>query len=229
MKGFFSMVLFIINLVVSIVCLMQVLNARQSTNRGTNTFTRFVRDSSAYAVYNMTQVKLTVTVVITVLIGFLCKGWWAWLPSIGVLVMTLIVKNKSNANEQRVKDSRVVTKASLEATGQVAETAGTVAGAALSSKVPGAKQIGQAAGKAVGGVTSSCANAMTDVNSPDMTVLDGEEFMAAARRAGINTDGKTPEQVCQNVIEFAPPAALAALPDSMSMEEKAKRIMGGAV
>lgn len=60
-------------------------------------------------------------------------------------------------------------------------------------------------------------------------IRNPEAFKAACKRAGVDTEGKDLGQVAETVVKFAPTAYLERLPDNMTTEEKAMRIMAGAV
>ena len=89
-----------------------------------------------------------------------------------------------------------------------------------------AAQAAKAVGDSAGGVMRQASAAMTDVEATPITIspIDAEALVAAATRMGIDTDGKSIEQISDKIVKFAPPAAMAALPEDLSNVEKAKRI-----
>lgn len=60
-------------------------------------------------------------------------------------------------------------------------------------------------------------------------VKDPEQFKEACARAGVDTVGKDLDEVAATIIKFAPTAYLERLPEDMPEDEKAMRIMQGAV
>jgi len=245
--------LLVLDLLVAGILLMKLMKTKVSRERGTNTFTRFVRDGVGQAKTNQVIMIGGGTSLIVLLIGAFTKSWYACIPTIGVVVFAFVQQFQSNRSKQRVKDARVVTKT----TGKVAAATGTAAVAVGATVATGGIASGGMAAVATIGATAAAAGAtrvidksmdqMTDVEGPNISKDDfkelnafaskfanidiehPEEFIEAARRAGIETNGKDLSEVAENVIKFAPPAALAALPDNITDEEKAMRIMKGAI
>lgn len=60
-------------------------------------------------------------------------------------------------------------------------------------------------------------------------VKDPEAFKEACARAGVDTEGKDLGEVASTIIKFAPTAYLERLPEDMPDDEKAMRIMQGAI
>lgn len=244
------MFLLILNLIASIALIVMALHYKTINDRGTNAVTRFVRDVSANAGYDMViAIGLSVTCG-CLFLGLLFKAVYACIPSVLVVVLGFVLKFKSTKNKQRVEDSRVVTKAGgkvVAATGTAAVAVGaTVATGGLAAPAAAAIVAGStAAAKGVTNVIDKSMDQMTDVNGPDIkredfkelnafaekfsgiSIEHPEEFIEAANRAGIETNGRDLREVASNVIQFAPPAMLAELPEEMSVEEKAMRVMGG--
>lgn len=212
-----------IDMAIAVVLLLRLAGAFLSSKRGTNVFTRFVREGFSYKTYSSVRLFGIGATALFFLIGAIFKAPYVAFPTVIPVVLSFVLANKQNNSAQRIEDARVMTKTSLEVTGQVAGTVGTVAGTAM-----GNPALGKAIGNATGQIADKAASNMTDVQSAGIKICNQEEFLATAERAGIAINGRTAEQVCADVIKFAPTTALAALPDNMPAEEKAKRIMSGA-
>lgn len=227
---FFGGIIFLLDMAVALIGVTVLLGAdMRGANRGTNAVTRFIRDNANVNIQGHMLLLMGVVSVVALLLGGIFKMPYACLPTVGVAVLSLVLTKKSNDSERRVKDARYVTKGTCEVVGQVGEGVGTVAGTAVGTAVGNpmiGKTIGQAVGQISESVATSASNNMIDVESSGI-VLDVDSLMQLAEQAGIPTAGKTPEQVCDNVIAFAPQAVLDRLPDNLSKEDKAKYIMSG--
>lgn len=227
---FFGGIIFLLDTAVALVGIIVLLGAdTRGANRGTNAVTRFIRDNANVGIQGHMLLMMGVVSVVALLLGSIFKIPYACLPTVGAAVLSLVLTKKSNDNKQRVEDARYVTKGSCEVVGQVGEEAGMVVGTAVGTAVGNpllGKTIGQAVGQVSASVASTAANNMTDVESSGI-IIDVDSLMQLAEQAGIPTAGKTPEQVCDNVIAFAPQAVLDRLPDNLSKEDKAKYIMSG--
>ena len=227
---FFGGIIFLLDTVVALVGVIVLLGAdMRGANRGTNAVTRFIRDNANVNIQGHLLLIMGAVSVVALLLGGIFKMPYACLPTIGAAVLSLVLTKKSNDNKQRVEDARYVTKGSCEVVGQVGEEAGVVVGTAVGTAVGNpllGKTIGQAVGQVSASVASTAANIMTDVESSGI-IIDVDSLMQLAEQAGIPTAGKTPEQVCDNVIAFAPQAVLDRLPDNLSKEDKAKYILSG--
>lgn len=212
-----------INMFIAVILSLRLANAYLSSRRGTNVVTRFVREGLSYNTYSKVRFSGIGATALFFLLGSIFNAPYAAFPTAIPVALSFVLANKQNKSEQRVQDARAITKTSLEVTGQVAGTVGTVAGTAV-----GNPMLGKAIGNATGQIASQAASNMSDVSSAGITICNQQEFLAIAERAGIAINGRSAEQVCADVIKFAPTTALAALPDNMSAEEKAKRIMSGA-
>lgn len=229
------MFLFILNLVIAMTLLMRLMSAKMSNGRGTNTLTRFVRDTSSYRKYTtIAMVSIAITALF-LLLGLLLKSFLAWTPTAACAGLAFYFKLMSNKSEQRIKDSRNVTKGTMQVVGESGEVLGSAAGMALSAATGGAvpptvavnagKTIGNSAGKGLLKVSDTMDDCNVDLHGCGVT--DVEAFKLAASRAGIVTEGKDVNTIAENVVKFAPPAAVKALPDSMTIEDKAMHILGG--
>lgn len=235
--------LLVVNLVLSIPCLLVILNAQDMGERGTNAATRFVRDVGRNQFFLIVQVTALPVTMLFLLIGCLCKAPYACLPTAACSVLIFVFKYKSTKNKQRIKDARVVTKTG----GKVVARGAAAAGTAVATYY-GGPAVGMAAAtasKSLVAVTDKCLDSMEDVEGPDITASDLEgldsltdtvastdfknpdKFIEAAKRAGINTDNQDLDAIASNVVKFAPKAALEQLPENMSLEDKAMHIMGG--
>lgn len=242
MNGFVVVLLFC-DLITAGVATVKMLNSYNSSKRGTNAVTRFVRDVSANVGYNKCQLMSVLGIVMFGLPGLIFGGGWVILvvaPTVITLVLSFVLKDKSTNNEQRVKDARVVTKGSLEVGAAVAETGLTVAGAAAGASTgvgaaAGAK-IGKAVGSSVASISDKAAQSMTDVDSLGITkedmagvnavaggmadgikkvsVPDPARFMEAAQRVGIAQAGEDPSTVASKVF--------AQMPEAVRMQHKDK-------
>ena len=227
---FFGGIIFLLDLVAALIGVIVLMGAdMRGANRGTNAVTRFMRDNANVNIKGYMLLIMGAVSVVALLLGGIFKMPYACLPTVGAAVLSLVLTKKSNDNKQRVEDARYVTKGSCEVVGQVGEEAGVVVGTAVGTAVGNpllGKTIGQAVGQVSASVASTAANNMTDVESSGI-IIDVDSLMQLAEQAGIPTAGKTPEQVCDNVIAFAPQAVLDRLPDNLSKEDKAKYIMAG--
>ena len=191
-----------------------------SQQRGTNAFTRFVRDSM-----NHSRQKQYLMLSFFAGMGFTMMGirkekWWAGIPCFIVAGINVYLMIMSNKSQQRVKDARTTTKGSLQAAGQVSETAGetaAVVGTFLASKgkasldtYKAARLAGKTAGAGLGEIATKCADTMTDVDVPDFDMsrvnemMSSEEFLECAANIGIPTEGRTMIEVGQDVYKYVP-------------------------
>lgn len=199
------MVSLIFSLLSAIVSLVLVMQFRTTQTRGTNTFTRFVRDSWGNGMFTRILLLNTALGVVFTITSFAGENqWYAGLPNFAIVALCFFFKFKSNKNEQRVKDARGVTKASLQVGAATAQVAGTAIGTAV-----GAPQIGYAVGSVAGNVAGAAANAMTDVQSninvaEIRSMLSDEEFIKIAGSLGIPTQGMSLEQVAGEVYKSIP-------------------------
>lgn len=223
----FIVILLLCDLITAAVATVKMLNSYNSSKRGTNAVTRFVRDVSANVGYNMCQIMSVLGIIMFGLPGLIFGGGWAILvvaPTVATLVLSFVLKAKSTNNEQRVKDARVVTKGSLEVGAAVAETGLTAAGA-VAGGAAGAK-IGKAVGGSVAAISDKAAHSMTDVDSLGITkedmkgindvmggvaggiqkvsVPDPTRFMEAAQRVGIGQAGEDTQAVAARVFAQIP-------------------------
>lgn len=229
----FIVILLFCDLITAAVATVKMLNSYNSSKRGTNAVTRFVRDVSANVGYNKCQIMSVLGIIMFGLPGLIFGGGWAILvvaPTVATLVLSFVLKAKSTNNEQRVKDARVVTKGSLEVGAAVAETGLTAAGAVAGTSTGVGAAAGAKIGKAVGGsvatISDKAAQSMTDVDSLGITkedmkgindvvggvaggiqkvsVPDPTRFMEAAQRVGIGQAGEDPQVVAARVFAQIP-------------------------
>lgn len=213
------MISFLLSLLSSIVLGFILVNSYLAQKRGTNAFTKFVRDS--YQNSKQTKVaiiSLALGIAFTVTASFGEFQFFAGIPNFLVVIASFVLKFKSNKDKERIQSARVVTKGGLEVGAAVAETAGTAVGAVAGAYVAGAKglqagaKLGQAVGNMAGSVVSSAAEQMDDVKSLNIQIdankiaqlLDPGQFIDAARRCGINVEGKPLEVVATEVVECIP-------------------------
>lgn len=240
------MILLIFNAILALVMIIGLFNAKISGERGTNTVTRFVRDSASYGKFGRIVMYACIASIATVLIGLIFHCWWACIPTLCVVPVGIAFKIMSNRSTQRVEDSRTVTKVTTKAVSSaaapVAVGAGLIAGAPVAGTLiagAGIHYLGHAAGKA--------ADEMTDVNVHTCTegcvrdsihavsdwvntiAVEMDEVRAAAIRMGISVEGKTDEEVTDKIVQFAPKAVLDQLPEDMPNDKKAMCIVRGAV
>lgn len=219
----------ILNVIGSVIGLFAVMTAKAAdAKRGTNSVTRFVRDAAANSRYTLAGfIALALSVVSFLISGF---TFWVCLPSVAVIILTMVFKFQSNRSEQRVKDARVVTKGSLQVGAAAAETVGTAAGAYF-----GNPELGREVGKVSGKVMSSAANNMTDVGDINISASDFDRLnnispdmlMSLASRNGFSIEGKNAEQVAGEIMSFASPSGVKELPDNLTSIQKAYVLAGG--
>lgn len=209
----------------------KLFKATMSDTRGTNAVTRFVRNVGAYGRYKACLLSSVIQVVLFLLIGLACHNFIVVICPAIMVVLTMLLMYKSSHSKRRVKDARYVTKQSLDVGGQVAGDAAYVGTAIATHGNLAAAKATKAIGDSAGGVMRQASAAMTDVEATPITVspIDAEALVAAANRMGINTEGKTIEQISDKIVKFAPTAAIAALPEDLSNVEKAKRIVANDV
>lgn len=211
----------VLSLVVALFLGVLTFKSYISQQRGTNAFTRFVRDSmnhSRQKQYLMLSFFAGILFTVTSLAGE--NQWWSGIPCFIVAGVNMVLMVISNKNKQRVKDARTTTKGSLQVAGQVSETAGaTVAVAATAiatqgTATPGmyksAAMVGKTAGAGLGEIATKCADTMTDVDVPDFDMskvnemMSSEEFLECAANIGIPTEGRTMIEVGQDVYKYVP-------------------------
>lgn len=240
--------LFVIDVVIAAIYGLKLTKTKTAdASRGTNCVTRFMRDVGANRTYTQCITVCGGTTILMFIIGTFKGCFWVCLPTLIPIGVSVYFKVMSNRNAQRVKDARVVTKGTgkvIAATGDAAAT--TTAFVGSGGNLAAAKAAHVVASSACK-VLDKAMDQMDDVESidvkqSDFTELNGytknitgidiehpEEFIEAATRAGISTEGKDLREVAYRVIECAPTTALEQLPDNMSTEEKAMRIMKGAM
>lgn len=204
----------------------KLFNAAMSDRRGTNAVTRFVRNVGSYGRYRVCLLYGVVQFAVFLLLGLACGSIVPIIFPLLILGLTGFLMYKSNTNQQRVKDARYVTKQSMDVAGQVAGDAAYIGTAVATGGNLAAAQAAKSVGDSAGGVMRQASAAMTDVEATPITVspIDAESLVAAATRMGIDTEGKSIEQISDKIVKFAPPAAIAALPEDLDNVEKAKRI-----
>lgn len=181
----------ILNIAITLALLLMLLNARASdASRGTNTFTRFVRDVDSNFKYRRISIIASLVTIPFVIVGlFKHQILIAAIPSLIMVFLPFIFRFKSNDNEQRVKDARVVTKATGKAVAEAAPAAVAVGLTATGVGAPAGAAI-MAGTVAASNVTKKSVNAMTDVECPD---INSEDFKALNKVGNIaissHTDG----------------------------------------
>ena len=210
---------------------------QNSRSRGTNKVTRFIRDTGANAGYTRSIFVCMITTVVCLILSFLGKPpVIPALPTVGVIIYAWKLKADSTKDAQRVKDARGVTKGSLQVAGKSGEAIGGVGGylAAKHAGLPGKVGVdaGRAVGKVAGGVALSAADAMTDVEGLPVKKAkfkNPELFMERAKALGMAEDGEDLTVVANRILSYASPTQLEALPDKLSLEDKAMRLLQGGV
>lgn len=207
--------------------------------RGTNSFTRFVRDANMNAKLNRKYAYLVVSVPLLAFGGMLVLGSLGGLLCIipiSIIIVVVVFMHKSNNDEQRKKDARVVTKAGAKVTAKVATPVAAVAATAVGG--PAATAAVLAAGAAVTDIADSVDQNMTDVqvNGFEMertvkalqsTPMKGDPnlMLEKAAHLGIATNGRSIDEIANEVIALAPAATLKGLPDNMAAGDKAMAIL----
>lgn len=217
------MILFILDLIVAAVLLLQIMRAKVVKVRGTNALTRTMREVSSNGAYSMVIMIASVVTLIVFVIGLIFKCWYAAFPTLGVIVAAFVIQFKQSKEAQRIKDARVVTKGSLKVAGATAQAVGTVAGGVAEAHgVVGATKMGNQLGKAVGSISDDIGDSMTDVEAPTIRKVEIEDpaaFIAACKRVGIKTEGRDLGEIAATVIDAAPSAYLEAHPEMTDMEK----------
>ena len=240
------MLVLIGNIIVAMVLLFRLMHAKQAgIERGTNVVTKFVRDTGANVTYStISAISLLVTIVSLVLSLMTKYKFVACLPTAVVCIMCFIFKAQSNKSVARVQSVRQVTKNSLEVGAAAGSTAGKAVGTVIGRKVGGVAgatigyEAGGVVGDTLGGFSRKCADAMTDCESMNIgkeefkqfeTFTNPELFMQKAKALGMVNEGDDVVTVAERVMSYAPPAALQALPDNASLEDKAMLLLEGKV
>lgn len=215
-------------------------NAAIRSKRGTNVVTRFARNGMfSMKLQNIT----TIGMIVTVLCGFLgfygggIFGVFICIPSLLVLIAAFVLLYKDTHDVQRVKDARVMTKASLDVTAQTAAIVGTTAGTLIGG--PGAgTAIGQSIGNIAGAVAANASSNMqvegaAHINASGIAneasklvqLANPELFLQQAAKTGIPVQGRSIEQIAEDVVRFAPTSRLNDLDQSKSKAELAMDIL----
>ena len=202
-------------------------------NRGTNTVTRFVRNATSHAVYSRLIVYAVVSFVSMLVLGAIAGKPGVCLFQLIPLGITLFLMSKDIKNKQRIRDSRNVTKGTLQVVGESGETIGTIGGAAISAATGAPMAVsakaGSAVGKAAGKGFLSAAESMTDVDvdmkGTGIELENPEAFIAAASHAGIPVSGRDLNEIYVDAKRLIPQARLNEFPESMPDEEKLKRAL----
>lgn len=179
----------ILNIAITLALLLMLLNARASdASRGTNTFTRFVRDVDSNFKYRKISIIAGLVTIPFVIAGlFKHQILIAAIPSLIMVFLPFIFRFKSNDNEQRVKDARVVTKATGKAVAEAAPAAVAVGLTATGVGAPAGAAI-MAGTVAASNVTKKSVNMMTDVECPD---INSEDFKALNKVGNIAISSHT--------------------------------------
>ena len=248
------MIVLVFNIILAMLLLFRLMHAKQAgIERGTNVVTKFVRDSSANATYNYVSVSaLLATIICLVLSLFTKYKFVACFPTAAVCIACFVFKAQSNKNTERVKAVRQVTKNSLEVGAAAGSTAGKAVGGVVGAHlggVAGSKvgyEAGAAIGDSIGDVSRKCADAMSDcdsinVSKEDFRATDAylekeiekfnnpELFMKKAKALGMVNEGDDVVTVAERIMSYAPAAALQALPDNATLEDKAMLLLEGKV
>lgn len=180
------MPLFVLNTILALLLTVYLLQCKSSNDRGTNTVTRFVRDVRANRGYNTVLMLSTSLTVVTLLLGTKYKCMYACIPSLLVIILSFILKNKSTKNKQRIEDSRVVTKTGgkivaivLPAVVALIAVICTGGGALVPIAIVA---LVVAIAKGVSNVVNKSVDMMSDVKGPDITKEDFKELNAVTER-----------------------------------------------
>lgn len=219
-----------------IVGLLSILKNTVSSKRGTNAVTRYTRG----VVYSM---KLKSTIWLHTIVTALCcvGGWFVFewkgllfgIPTLLIVILAIVLLIKDTKSGQRVKDTRVLTKASLDVTAQTGSAVGAVVGTAMGGPT------GTVIGQSVGNVASSiAANASVNMTVEDAAHIDVSDavpaierlanpqlFLSQAQRIGIPTEGRSVDDIVDEVIKYAPASRKEQLKQGKSKEEVAMEIL----
>lgn len=232
------MISFFLSLIISVFLGYQMFQAYLAQRRGSNAFTRFVRDSVSNALQGRyVFISLILGIVFSVTSSIGENQWFAGIPCFIVAIAGIVLMVLSTKNKQRVTDARTVTKGSLEITAATVEPVATVAGTAvgLAYGKPGlGKTVGQAVGHVSGAIAGAAARQMTDVQSLEVQIdteklseiLDPDKFMALAQNCGIPIEGKSFQQVAQQVTAYIPDNYRQSFPNLSNEELACKFIQG---
>lgn len=234
--------LFVLDFLIALVLLVSLLSALERENRGTNAVSRFVRSSASYAQYGAINLFALGFTIIFTIIGLGCKAYLSGIPTLMVIPMSILLRHQNTKKKNRVKDARLVTKGALQVGGKT----GGIGTAVAVTVHTGNPIAGVVAGKAVNDVMQVAASNMCDVNTdkhPEIakpsieaeavSVIAGsllskctsEEFLEATSRLGIDTEGKSVEDISKLVLQAAPTALLDELPEDMSDPDKAMSVL----
>ncbi len=188
----FGVIGIIVNVIICIPILMNTIKMANTAQRGTNAVTRFVRKGVAHTSQSRYYGMLTLLIVADVLFLFFPTQFHiiklgAFVPPIGCIVLLIVLMTKSKNDKERVKDARVVTKGTLEATSAVGETVGEAvavgAAAYATGGDPQAMQAAAAAGKALGkGVGNIAGEAGKNMEVEGYRSMDLTETKEAAQQ-----------------------------------------------
>ena len=186
----------ILNLAITLALGLQLLNAKASdASRGTNTFTRFVRDTNSNFRYRRISATACLVTAIYIIIGlFKHVILVAAIPSLIMTLLPFVFRFKSNANRQRVKDARVVTKATGKAVAEAAPAAVAIGLSATGVGAPAGAAI-MAGTQAASNIAKKSVNMMTDVECPD---INSEDFKALNKVGNMAISSKTQGAISLN-------------------------------
>lgn len=242
LKTLFGLVFLVPGMIMCIVAAIGIAPNYLSGTRGTNAVTRTTRDAVMNAKLQSKYAMLAVSIPLVGIGGFIVLGLAGLLLliiPIGLMVIIVVLRMKSNKDKQRVKDTRVVTKAAAKVTGEVAKPVGIAAAAAAAPATGGASLAVAGAvvagSTAIGEVAKDAAKNMKDVEVEGFEMTDtkqtlqmvGDQNLLLERAAhlGIPVENRTIEEVAGEIISLAPPAILKGLPDNMSDGDKAFQIL----
>ena len=235
--------LLILNAMLAFGLVISLFNIFEKSRRGTNTVTRFVRNSVGFFSYGFVTTVAFVLSLVFLMFGFKFKAVYAPIPTMCVIPMGMLLRIINTNTKRREKDARTVTKAGLRVGGVAGGTAASAAVISTSGNIP----LGIATGLAVNEVAQISASNMCDVEivkHPEedhpkptgmmtsmivggaLTKCKPEEFLQAAERVGIATEDRSMDEVVSAVLQSAPIAILSELPDDMSDADKAMTILG---
>lgn len=220
-------IVFVLNLIISFVWCLKLFTGDTNNKRCTNVVTRSLTSSMHNVSSRFIVFKAGICTIISFVLGLLCKNVFVCLPSLLVIVLSLVMQRKAAKDEQRIKDSRYLTKTGLQVTGQAGEAVGNTI-ATIAPVGPGAKGAIRLAGKGISKLSTTCAENMTDTTGANIDISQAMQAMQeSAQRLGLKTEGKSIEQLSNDVLSLAPASTIAALPDNMSVVEKACHVIGG--
>lgn len=216
---------------------IKTFNASLYSQRAMSTGGKYIRDGLSYRKHKRYLMFCgvlgfcmflydKVAIHIFIAIGFLLVAVW-----------NAILMKKSTESSERKYNAATTQKYITNMTGQVIHRSADPVTTVAVTAATGNPIIGIAAGDAAGEVGKSVGSTMVQISDTmdgaDVAItvppIDKDVILRAAMSMGIPTDNRSLEDISTQIVKYAPPAVIAELPESLTVDEKAMCIVTNAV